>query len=161
MLNIVHFCFIVEVSKVCTITYFDVVYAPWKFKMILKRIKNISRLLTSLISWLCSSDIETTFKEHPSFDARNFMENRQSFFKVLNKKKVEKILLRVTILWFVSSPNPGIFVIRMFNTLVDFTGKELFWYRNKNKENKKCLHFNYRDTSSHEKQRASKKKACV
>ena len=37
LLNFFHFCFIV-VSKICTAT-FGVVYAPYKFKTILKRIK--------------------------------------------------------------------------------------------------------------------------
>ena len=40
----------------------------------------------------------------------------------------------VTILWFASSPNPKIFIIRMFNTLVDFTSKELFCIEIKTKK---------------------------
>ena len=90
--------------------------------MILKRIKTLVDYLLRLFHDYGSSDIEITVKEHPSFDARNFMENGQSFFKVLNKKKVEKILLRVTILWFASSPNPEIFVIRMFQYFGGFYG---------------------------------------
>ena len=38
-----------------------------------------------------SSEIDMTFKECPSLDALNFMENGQSFFSVLNKRNSEII----------------------------------------------------------------------